>query len=86
MKAWSGKRRAPQLAMRRAVGFLGGADNLPEGFGYTLKRRLLGPPMVNEELSEQRLSNVAALGVLAPDPAADWGGPVRDGAGGAVLP
>ena len=53
--------------MRKAVGFLGGADNLPEGFGYTLKRRLLGPPMVNEELSEQRLSNVAALGVLAPD-------------------
>jgi amino acid transporter len=53
--------------MRRAVGFLGGADNLPEGVGYTLKRRLLGPPMVNEELSEQRLSNVAALGVLAPD-------------------
>ena len=53
--------------MRRAVGFIGGADNLPEGFGYTLKRRLLGPPMVNEELSEQRLSNVAALGVLAPD-------------------
>ena len=53
--------------MRRAVGFLGGADNLPEGVGYTLKRRLLGPPMVNEELSEQRLTNVAALGVLAPD-------------------
>jgi amino acid transporter len=53
--------------MRKAVGFLGGADNLPEGFGYTLKRRLLGPPMVNQELSEQRLSNVAALGVLAPD-------------------
>src|SRR5512135_3092142 len=53
--------------MRRAVGFLGRSDNLPEGVGYTLKRRLLGPPMVNEELSEQRLSNVAALGVLAPD-------------------
>src|SRR6202034_825165 len=53
--------------MRKAVGFLGGADNLPEGVGYTLKRRLLGPPMVNEELSEQRLSNVAAPGVLAPD-------------------
>src|SRR5258708_19431584 len=53
--------------MRKAVGVLGGADNLPEGCGYTLKRRLLGPPMVNEELSEQRLSNVAALGVLAPD-------------------
>ncbi|MGO9216384.1 MAG: APC family permease, partial [Streptosporangiaceae bacterium] len=53
--------------MRKAVGFLGGADNLPEGVGYTLKRRMLGPPMVNEQLSEQRLSNVAALGVLAPD-------------------
>ena len=53
--------------MRRAAGFLGRSDNLPEGVGYTLKRRLLGPPMVNEELSEQRLSNVAALGVLAPD-------------------
>src|SRR6202020_1787363 len=53
--------------MRKAVGFLGGADNLPEGFGYTVKRRRLCPPMVNEELSEQRLSNVAALGVLAPD-------------------
>jgi len=55
------------LAMRKAVGFLGRGDNLPEGVGYTLKRRLLGPPMVNEQLSEQRLSNVAALGVLAPD-------------------
>src|ERR1700723_2322950 len=53
--------------MRKAVGFLGRSDNLPEGVGYTLKRRLLGPPMVNQELSEQRLSNVAALGVLAPD-------------------
>jgi amino acid transporter len=53
--------------MRKAVGFLGQGDSLPEGVGYTLKRRLLGPPMVNEELSEQRLSNVAALGVLAPD-------------------
>jgi amino acid transporter len=53
--------------MRKAVGFLGRGDSLPEGVGYTLKRRLLGPPMVNQELDEQRLSNVAALGVLAPD-------------------
>src|ERR1700729_1284282 len=53
--------------MRKAVGFLGRSDNLPEGVGYTLKRRLLGPPMVNEELSEQRLSKPLALGVLAPD-------------------
>ncbi len=54
--------------MRRAVGVLGSrGDDLREGLGYTLKRRLLGPPMVNEQLGEQRLSNVLALGVLAPD-------------------
>jgi amino acid transporter len=56
------------VAVRRAVGVLGSrGSDLREGFGYTLKRRLLGPPMVNEELGEQRLSNVLALGVLAPD-------------------
>jgi amino acid transporter len=54
--------------VRRAVDVLGSrGDDLREGLGYTLKRRLLGPPMVNEELGEQRLSNVLALGVLAPD-------------------
>jgi amino acid transporter len=56
------------VAVRRAVDVLGSrGSDLREGFGYTLKRRLLGPPMVNEELGEQRLSNVLALGVLAPD-------------------
>ncbi|HEY6279391.1 MAG TPA: amino acid permease [Streptosporangiaceae bacterium] len=53
--------------MRKAVGFLGGAGDVPEGFWYNVKRRLLGPPLVNEELGEQRLSKVLALGVLAPD-------------------
>jgi amino acid transporter len=54
--------------VRRAVDVLGSrGGDLREGLGYTLKRRLLGPPMVNEELGEQRLSNVLALGVLAPD-------------------
>jgi amino acid transporter len=53
--------------MRKAVGFLGGAGEVPEGYWYNVKRRLLGPPLVNEQLSEQRLSNVLALGVLAPD-------------------
>jgi amino acid transporter len=54
--------------VRRAVDVLGSrGSDLREGLGYTLKRRLLGPPMVNEELGEQRLSNVLALGVLAPD-------------------
>jgi amino acid transporter len=39
----------------------------PEGFWYSAKRRLLGPPLVNEELGEQRLSKKLALGVLSPD-------------------
>jgi amino acid transporter len=55
------------VAMRRAGGLLGSARSLPEGLGYSVKRRLLGPPLVNEELGEQRLSKRLALGVLAPD-------------------
>jgi amino acid transporter len=39
----------------------------PDPFWYTAKRRLLGPPLVNEELGEQRLSKPLALGVLSPD-------------------
>ncbi len=34
---------------------------------YSAKRRLLGPPLVNEQLGEQRLSKPLALGVLSPD-------------------
>ncbi len=55
------------MAMRRATGLLGGEGDLAEGLGYTLKRRLLGRPLINEQLSEQRLSKPMALGVLAPD-------------------
>jgi amino acid transporter len=55
------------VAMRRAVGLLGAQDDLAEGLGYSLKRRLLGRPLINEQLSEQRLSKPLALGVLAPD-------------------
>jgi len=55
------------VAMRRAVGLLGSEGDLAEGFGYALKRRLLGRPLVNEQLGEQRLSKRLALGVLAPD-------------------
>jgi amino acid transporter len=55
------------VAIRNAVGFLGGSGDLPESFGYSVKRRLLGPPMVNEELRHQRLSKFLALGVLSPD-------------------
>jgi amino acid transporter len=42
-------------------------DGLPETFGYKLKRKLLGPPLVNEQMSEQRLSRPLALGVLSCD-------------------
>jgi amino acid transporter len=57
------------LALRTATSLLTGTprSDLPESFGYSLKRRLLGPPMVNEELRHQRLSKVLALGVLSPD-------------------
>src|SRR5450755_3524507 len=53
--------------MRRAVGLLGSEGDLAEGFGYALKRRLLGRPLVNEQLGEQRLTKRLALGVLSPD-------------------
>jgi len=36
-----------------------------ETFWYTAKKRLLGPPLVNEQLGEQRLSKPLALGVLS---------------------
>src|SRR6516164_1733009 len=55
------------VAIRNAVDFLGGSGDAPEGFWYSVKRRLLGPPMVNEQLRHQRLSNFLALGVLSPD-------------------
>ena len=55
--------------MRKATGLVRGGpvDQLPETFWYTAKRRLLGPPMINAQLREQRLSKKLALGVLSPD-------------------
>jgi amino acid transporter len=53
--------------MRRAADLLGGRAPAPDSLGYSVKRRLLGRPLVNEQLSEQRLSNPVALGVLSPD-------------------
>jgi amino acid transporter len=55
------------VALGKAVGLISGNGSQRESFWYSAKRRLLGPPLVNEQLSEQRLSNVLALGVLAPD-------------------
>ncbi|HEV2426941.1 MAG TPA: amino acid permease [Acidimicrobiales bacterium] len=39
----------------------------PESLGYRLKRMFLGRPFVSEQLSDERLGKVVALGVLAPD-------------------
>jgi amino acid transporter len=57
------------VAVRRAAGLLTGdqPNELPETVWYTAKRRLLGPPMINSQLREQRLSKFLALGVLSPD-------------------
>jgi amino acid transporter len=57
------------VAVRKAASLLEGSRNgeLPETFWYTAKRRLLGRPMINADLREQRLSKKLALGVLSPD-------------------
>ncbi len=56
------------MAVTKAANLLGvKGDGLREGFWYSLKSRLLGPPMVNEQLGEERLSKPLALGVLSPD-------------------
>ena len=55
--------------MRKAASLLdrGPRTVVPETFWYNAKRRLLGPPMINAQLREQRLSKFLALGVLSPD-------------------
>src|ERR1700744_2184374 len=59
--------RREQVAVRRAAGLLSRSDNVPETFSYSLKRRFLGPPLVNDQLGEERLSKPLALGVMSPD-------------------
>ncbi len=39
----------------------------PDGVGYRLKRRLLGPPLHSEEMEHQRLGKPTALAVFASD-------------------
>jgi amino acid transporter len=41
--------------------------DLPETLRYRLKNALLGPPLVNEQLGDERLGRPSALGVLSPD-------------------
>ncbi|MGD0608151.1 MAG: hypothetical protein ABSA53_31760 [Streptosporangiaceae bacterium] len=51
---------APEPALHRV-------GEVPDGFWYAVKRRVLGPPLVTEQLSSQRLSRPLALGVLSCD-------------------
>src|SRR5215470_15624644 len=66
-KSDSPDERRRSVATRKAVGLLDRSAGLPDTFWYSTKRRLLGPPLVNQDLGEQRLSNPLALGVLSPD-------------------
>ena len=43
------------------------AGEVPDGFWYGVKRRALGPPLVTEQLKNERLSRPLALGVLSCD-------------------
>ena len=43
------------------------AANLPESLSYRVKRALLGPPLVSDELHGQRLGKPTALAVLSSD-------------------
>jgi amino acid transporter len=52
---------------KAAAALLERSGGLPDTFWYSTKRRLLGPPLVNQDLGEQRLSKPLALGVLSPD-------------------
>jgi amino acid transporter len=42
-------------------------EDIPETRRYRLKNKLLGPPLVTEQLATERLNKAIALGVLAPD-------------------
>src|ERR1700678_3901756 len=53
--------------MPKPTGLLERPGSQSDTFWYTAKTRLLGPPLVNEQLGEQRLSKPLALGVLSPD-------------------
>ena len=55
------------VATRKAAGLLERPGGLTDTFWYSTKRKLLGPPLVNQDLGEQRLSKPLALGVLSPD-------------------
>ena len=43
------------------------AADLPESLRYRVKRKLLGPPLVSDQLESQRLGKPTALAVLSSD-------------------
>ena len=53
--------------MPKSTGVLDARGSTSDTLWYTAKTKLLGPPLVNEQLGEQRLSKPLALGVLSPD-------------------
>src|SRR5215831_6436324 len=65
--SWGRRWRA--VALRKVASLPGadGATDLPESSWYSVKRRLLGPPLVNEQLRVERLSKPLGLGVLSCD-------------------
>src|SRR6202012_1351693 len=72
-------RKGAMVAMAKPAGTLDGGGGQvdrqvatprarqSDPFWYTAKPKFLGPPLVNEQLGEQRLSKPLALGVLSPD-------------------
>src|SRR5215471_1709485 len=65
--SWGRRWRA--VALRKAASLPGidEASGLPESSWYSVKRRLLGPPLVTEQLRVERLSKPLGLGVLSCD-------------------
>src|SRR6202012_1235510 len=72
-------RKGAMVAMAKPAGTLDGGGGQvgrqvatqrarqSDPFWYTAKTKLLGKPLVNEQLAQQRLSKPLALGVLSPD-------------------
>jgi amino acid transporter len=57
--------RSRQLAPERQQS--ASRPTVPESLAYKLKNRILGPPLVSEQLTQERLATPVAIGVLAPD-------------------
>src|SRR3954470_12092860 len=58
---------APAKAAVAAPGALAADVNLPESLGYRVKKRILGKPLVNDELHGEKLNNPTALGIMGID-------------------